>query len=293
VSETPSATPGSVELVTCSFAPDAKLCELLAESVDRHVAPSIGHTVIVPRRDLSVFSHLEAGRRRVLTYDDVVSRRVRSIPGVERGWLLGARPVRGWLLQQLLKLAAHRATGSDVLAFVDSDCVVLRPLDHELLAGAGRVRLFTNPDLPAKMPHILWHRSAARLLGLPERDWFGADYISHLTTWRRETVAELLTRVERVGGRDWRSAIVCASDVSEYVLYGVFVQHVLDGGGSATHQTSTVDLAHSLWQYDVATAEGRRRFTEGLRPHHVVVGIQSRMPLTFEQRLALLAELDA
>jgi hypothetical protein len=68
---------------------------------------------------------------------------------------------------------------------------------------------------------------------------------------------------------------------------------VLADGGAAGHEPTTVDLAHSLWEYDVATTEGRRRFVEAFRPHHVVVGIQSRMPLSIADRVRLIAELGA
>ena len=52
----------SFAVVTPTYLPDLRRCELLAESLDR-CAPHVPHYLIVDRRDRSAFSHLERGRR--------------------------------------------------------------------------------------------------------------------------------------------------------------------------------------------------------------------------------------
>ena len=55
----------SFAIVTPSFLPDLPRCELLVEFLER-VSPQVPHYLIVDRRDLAAFRHLERGKRRLL-----------------------------------------------------------------------------------------------------------------------------------------------------------------------------------------------------------------------------------
>jgi hypothetical protein len=286
----------TVELVTTSHEPDAELCELLVESVTRHVAPSIGHSIFVPRRDFGRFAHLAGGRTRVIAQEEAISARLsRSITlhwkGGERNLrLLGLTPIRGWLLQQIVKLAAASVLHADVFVFVDSDTAFCRSFDESMVLLDGQVRLYADPSHPAIQPHIKWHRSSARLLGLPARDWFGANYVSHFVVWRRDVTLELCQRISSVCQRSWETAVARTWHFSEDTTYGIFAQHVLDDG---RHFATAQQLAHESWSYDVGSDAGMKQFSEGLREHHVLVGIQSRGPITLERRRELVRWFDA
>jgi len=62
---TPTKTAAqTVEILTCSTALDLELFAPLAESIDRHVEPSVHHTVVVPRTNLPVFAQFADNKRR-------------------------------------------------------------------------------------------------------------------------------------------------------------------------------------------------------------------------------------
>ena len=144
------------------------------------------------------------------------------------------RPVRGWLLQQLVKLAVAESLSADILVHADSDVVFLRPFSVASVAnGDGDVRLYARPgSIDESLPyHVRWHRSAEELLGLDAADLPMPDFISSLVTWKRENALALLQHIERTTGRHWLRALASAWDVSEYTLYGRFAQDVLGPSG--------------------------------------------------------------
>jgi hypothetical protein len=292
----PETSMPRVELVTTSHEPDAELCELLVESVARHVAPSITHSIFVPRSDLDCFRHLVSPRTRIVAQEEVVSPSVsRSLTlnwkgGERKLRLLGLTPIRGWLFQQIVKLSVPSFIEADVLVIVDSDSAFCRSFDESLVVRDGRVRLYANPRHPPMHPHTKWQRNSARLLGLPARDWFGANYISNFIVWRRDVVLELRERISSVAGRRWESAVARTWHFSEDTAYGIFAQHVL---ADHRHFATEEDLAHGSSAYDVESQAGITHFCEGLQRHHVMVGIQSRGPLSLERQRKLYEWFDA
>ena len=108
-------------------------------------------------------------------------------------WLsLATRPVRGWLVQQLVKLAAASVSTEDVLVHVDSDIVFVRPFDS-LAHARGAVPLFhvadaINHELPT---HVRWHRTAERLLDVAPAPFPAPDFVGPLIFWRRERLSPL------------------------------------------------------------------------------------------------------
>ena len=63
-------------------------------------------------------------------------------------------------------------------------------------------------------------------------------------------------------------------DFSEYVVYGVFVDHVL-GEEASGHYRAAEDLVHAGWFFDLATDDGVEEFVNGFTPGQVGVAIQS------------------
>ena len=285
-------------LVTVSYRGDLELARDLCASVDAYVAPAIEHVLIVPRRDQALFAPLAGGRRRLLCQEDVLppsfhrlplphrislpfySRRLRDI------WTTPAGLVRCWILQQIVKLSADAATSREIIVFADSDVVFVRPLTTELLVRGDKVRLYHRPGETKDSPsHVAWHDEAARLLGLPPRGYFGADYIGQLITWRRSVLQKLHARIAEVSKRDWRLKLASSQALSEYVLYGVFAEHVL--GAQSGHFLDTEDLTHASWRYGGGTPD-LDRFVADFGKSHVAVLIQSTTDLPLAERRALI-----
>ena len=214
-------------------------------------SPSFEHWIVVDRGDLSLFRHFQSNRTTVVTKEEVLPLWVHRIDTLKIGlrsnvWLQSrGRPIRGWLIQQLVKLAVAELVTADVLVHADSDVVLVRPFSTDAIVDEiGRVRLYERPGcVDEAMPeHLRWHRSTEKLLGIGPADTPMADFISSLVPWRRQNVLALLEHVEATTGRHWLRALAAAWDVSEYTLYGRFVRDVLGVNGDQFVSSSPLCL---------------------------------------------------
>jgi hypothetical protein len=233
----------TMSVVTPSYRPDLELCRDLHASVRRFGPPAIHHCVVVPTKDRALF----AGVGDVQTVDAFLPRSFYALPG--NLWLNLRRPmplVRGWIAQQLIKLATVAASDTDLVLLVDSDMVFVRPFNETLFYRDGTTRFYCSPDaIDERLPrHVLWHKVARRLLGLPKVKRLPLpDYICWPMCWDPKIVRAALAHVERVTGVPWATAIGSEMHFSEGILYGVYVDEVL--GGSAFTERTMLSIAYS------------------------------------------------
>ena len=238
-----------VALVTVSYRGDLELARDLCRSVDEFLVAGAEHILVVPRADLALFEPLAGGRRRLVAVEDVLPRGFVRVPaprkvklgGFERRvreiWAWPGGVIRGWIVQQIVKLAAPTYTDREIIVFADSDIVLIAPLTADRLTGDGLVRLYGVPGAAADLvTHIRWHDVSARLLGIDPRGYLGADYIGNLITWRRTTLLRLQRQLSDVAnGRRWDKVVARQHHFSEWTLYGIFADLVLpDPGNPAT-----------------------------------------------------------
>jgi hypothetical protein len=92
--------------------------------------------------------------------------------------------------------------------------------------------------------HVLWHNVARKLLGVP-----GVaspplpDYVSPICVWDPTVVRSLIAHVADFKGRNWVDAFGSQLHVSEFVVYGVFVDHI--AGGMVPRDG---DLCHNYYE---------------------------------------------
>ncbi len=174
-------------LVTVSYRGDLPLAKELCASVDRFVDEAMEHVLIVPASDVELFAPLATARRRIVTVETVLPgsfRRVMRSFKLQLGplsrrfremWLTPSGLIRGWIMQQIVKLSSDAATNADIIVFADSDLVFVAPLTMDHLTKGNRARLYLRPgETRDSAKHRAWHSAAARLLGLPSNDYFGA-----------------------------------------------------------------------------------------------------------------------
>src|SRR3546814_990390 len=160
------------------------------------------------------FARLLTARRRLVLGEDVLPRDYRKLPLPQRihvgpfrrrlreMWWTPRGVVRGWIIQQVLKLSAPAYTDSPTLVFADSDVVLIAPLSAERLVDGADTRLYAVPGATSDSEmHARWHATAQRLLGLPVTGYSGADYIGNLITWRADALAQLQRRIAEASGR--------------------------------------------------------------------------------------------
>jgi Family of unknown function (DUF6492) len=272
----------SVAFVTPSYRLDRDRCALLNRSLDA-CAPSFEHWIVVDRGDLPLFRSLQNNRTNVVAKEEVLPVWVRRLDTLRIGlrsnvWVQArGRPIRGWLLQQMVKLAVAEQLSADVLVHADSDVVLVRPFSAaSVVDGGGRVRLYARPDcIDEALPdHVGWHRSAEKLLDIGPAGLPTTDFISSLVPWRRENATALLEHIEATTGRHWLRAVAAAWDVSEYTLYGRFASDVL--GTSGGQFVSSSPLCMDYYKRVPLTAPELTTFLDRLGQETVAISLTSK-----------------
>jgi hypothetical protein len=281
--------------MTKSFAPDFELCAALNRSVLDNTPDAVHHHIIVPRPDLKLFNRLAGPRTHIRCEADLLPRTFVPMPfsNVMVNLTRPFPPVRGWILQQLIKLAAIAASQDDAVLVVDSDAEFIRPFTAEMFLRDGKVRFFCKPNQIDKRlrRHMTWHRVARALLGLPSAEPPYPDYISSPLAWDPTIVRRMLERVEATTRRPWTTAIAGELDFSECVLYGVFVDAVI--GASANAFASDDSLCLVYWKDTPLNPESAAHFVGGVRPTDVAAVIQSKSRTPLAVREAVFAALRA
>ncbi len=281
-------------LITLSFSGDLDCCRLLCETADRFAPAGAAHLLAVPAADMPLFRPLAGGSRTLVPQEELLPGWLRKLPLPGPEWRrrlrlprrnvyvsLKGRPVRGWIAQQIMKLNAAAGAATDTVLHLDSDTAFVRPLAAEALAKDGLLRLARFPGAADDAMHAPWHRSASALLGLPPTDYHGADYIDQFVTWRRANVRGLLKRIGEVSGRDPIEALAATHDFSEYILYGVYCEHVL-GLTASGHTSAEESLCETVWSEGGGIPE--------VRPGRYGLGIQSTIPLSWDARRKIVGQ---
>jgi hypothetical protein len=289
----PSAE-STVAFVTVSYAPDRDRCELLCRSIDALASTAAGHWLIVERADLPAFKDFESSFRRLLATEDVIPSSVLRVAmrriGLRTNLFLTprAKPIRGWLLQQLAKLAISRELKSDVILHADSDVALIRQFQtSDVIDPMGLVRLYCVPrEVHSGMSnHVQWHRAAERLLGLPEAPIPLPEFITHLVPWKRENAVALLDYLDD-RGRPWFRAIANSWSVSEYVLYGRFVTEVL--GEASGHRLSTSSLCRDYWGVERLSQPQIEQLLDGMNAGEIGISLTANAGIPAATYSALL-----
>ncbi|WP_319437064.1 DUF6492 family protein [Mycobacterium sp. RTGN5] len=278
---TPAAKPLSYALVTPSFRTDVDRCALLVESVERWAAPYLRHYLVIDRRDVPMFKRFESARTQILIVEDIVPSWLVRIPGVRKFWFsFRTRPVKNWILQQIVKLSIPNAVNDDVLLYTDSDVFYVAPYDPRAYERDGKVPLFIETGQRGKIAdNDYWQAVSSRLLGIPAEAEADTNYVGNAICWRRDNVLEMQRRMESVAHRRWERTVAPLSRFSEYVLYGLYVTRVL--GEDSGHWNDGTIRTLSHWNPAPLDVAGLQQLKAQLTPqyHSVMVSAKSRTPV--------------
>lgn len=271
----------SSAIVTPSYAADLERCRLLCESIDRFVTGFEEHYLLVADHDVALFRELESRNRIVIAERDLLPPWLHSMRDPtslfrRHIWLsTHTAPLRGWHVQQLRRIAIAEKISEAALVYCDSDVVFLKPFDVASFWRGGRLRLYRcDGALPLGegKDHDAWVKNAAEVLGLPPEARNDHDYISTVIAWRRETVVSMIRHIETLHGRHWVEAIAARRRFSECILYGRYVDEVLDGRG---HFHDPTQFCRVYWDGPRLSEESLREFVASMTPEQVAIGIQS------------------
>lgn len=287
--------PERFALLTVTYRGDIGPFEQLCASIDRHM-PDIDHYVLVDNSDVALFARFASCRRHLINCRERLPQLHEfQLLGKRLWWKFPATIIRGWIYQQLAKITVAASLTEEAVIVVDSDAVFIRPIEHDqIFRKDGAVSLYHRPGAPSgpASESPKWHNAALQALGLPQRGYTGADYISTAVVWSPAVVRAMIARIESTGKRSWIAALTRHYRFSEYVTYGVFCEHV--AGDHATKVAVTDrELCHCSWHYDLDAEEGRQAFRAALQPHHVAVLVQSNLKMEEQRRAGILATFEA
>jgi len=267
-------------LVTPSYDLDYERCLLLVESVHRFVARSVQHFIIVSRDDLKLFHRCADERTHVLVQEEIVAHRFWRIPYARR-WRFHFTmpPVRGWIWQQIVKMSIANSIGADAYMIVDSDCFFVRPFDPNSLIVHGNVPLFRKEDdwYKTHSDSQKWAEVSRRLLRLPpSTEPYGIGYIIPWCFWRRDVLLKLQAHL--TNGREttaWIRDVSRCITISEYTLYGIYVDKVL-GISNSGHYAFQQHLCHEYWDTVPLNRSDLISFRHQMEPGHELVMISAK-----------------
>ncbi len=271
-------------LVTPSYAPDFDRCQLLSRSVEKFISPNITHYIIVDKQDLPLFLKLKNSNTVIIAEEDLLPNWLVKIPRFTRKniWFSWKTlPVRGWLLQQLIKLNIAKYVNEDILIFADSDVAFVKSFNLQNLIREDKVRLFREPKaINIEMQaHYQWYRTASKLLGLPPVDFPASNYVGNLITWRRDNVFKLYEHLEGISRREWLATLCNSWYLSEYVLYGVFVEQIMRE--ESGHYFDSQNICHDYWLEQPMSNEQIEKFFKESELHQtaVMISAKANMPV--------------
>lgn len=268
-------------LITPSYAPDFERCKLLAQSVEYCLVDDTKQYIIVDRRDFLLFKQLASSKIEILVVEEILPSWIFRILGVKKWWLSWRTlPIRNWVLQQLVKLSVFDVIDENVVVFCDSDNTFIRPFElKSRLVKDGHLALlrvdFKNKDV------YEWIETSKKLLGIANQQIPAAMYVSNMITWHRDNILAMRFRLEEVNNTHWIRALCRYRNISEYTLYGVFVEHII-GLQTANHFLFDDELIKPSWSIPLNSEAKVKDFFDNLKEEHIGVMIHSKHDIPLE-----------
>jgi Family of unknown function (DUF6492) len=274
-------------IITLSYAPDFERCYLLSESIEHFILTPVTHYIIVDQKDLQLFRQLEKPNTEIMSVESVLPWWIKRIPFTKNMWLsLKGIPIRGWIMQQIVKIAIAHHINKDVLVFVDSDVAFVRYFNLQNFIKKDLVRLFRIPEVDNKPSHFKYHKSTSRLLGLPPMNYVGAAYIGNVISWKRDNILKLCAQLEQISGRSFVQTLGNSLQLSEYLLYGAFVDYFLKE--QSGHYYDEQKICHEYWNPLPLSDEDLQKFFAEIHPEHVAVMISAKAGMSVQRYQKLL-----
>ena len=223
-----------------SYIGDLERMVWLRRSIEAFQETQTRHVIAVPKQDLSAFQNAlgRSGEIELICqedlvdpgfYPDVLYRLTKKLaPG--QAWRLDARSGKsGWIIQQIAKLSSNRLIEDGPIIFLDSDIFFFRRFSFEDDLGlhdGKRIMVRINPeDESAKHRHHI--ANSRRFFELPKGQT-DTTYMASPAIWHPDWLSQMQQHIERLKGKPWQKALLEVDfNISEYTLYGVFIDEVL------------------------------------------------------------------
>lgn len=137
---------------------DAPRARLLLQSLIKYQSPFRTVLLMCPSRHVEWFQEEFSDLRAKLSIEIIDEKTI--VPELNECWWL-----RGWMKQQLLKLAVAHHVKTDYFLTLDADVVLTRDTEiAEFLPDGKAAYAYLHPT-----PHMSWYRASWRVLDMPAR----------------------------------------------------------------------------------------------------------------------------
>ena len=276
-------------VITPSYRGDFARCRLLCQSMDSFVSGAWIHYIIVEKVDLALFRSLAGPRRTILEMEALLPssfHHLARIPIINNrsvwySWHTGF--MVGWHIQQLVKLEMAFRVEEQGLLYCDSDVFFMRPFDIGSLITGGLFRFYRSEKIfeEGVISYPKYSSVSARQLGLAGKPFPCSTYVENLVPWHRPTVKALCNHLAETSGRDWKLVLGRDIIISEYTLYGLFVDRVMK---DRSHLKTSHDvLCKTVWNRRAIDDAALDAFCSDLADPVVAVGVQSFAGIAVER----------
>jgi Family of unknown function (DUF6492) len=267
-------------IITPSYSGDFRRCQLLCRSIDQFVSGIWHHYLVVDQQDFALFKPLSGPNRSVVLVNDILpqkQKRLFKIPfyqGRDLWWSRETGFSIGWHVQQMIKIAMAGFVKQAGLLHCDSDMFFVRPFDLRSLYVGQKFRLYrelNRRDLSA-ISNPAFVKSCLNIMGLPQGGSYHS-YIDTLVAWRRESALAMCEYLARRFHGNWQKAFKNRINISEYNLYGLYVDEIAPE--QAVHFASDQFLCKTHWANKSLTEQEIAIFFNTLAPQEVALCFQS------------------
>jgi Family of unknown function (DUF6492) len=271
-------------VVTPSYIGDLQRCNLLCESMDAFLQGPWHHYVIVDRRELHLFSHLNGPRRTVLVEQEILPREIKYLGRLPFGrklklwWSPKTGFMGGWQIQQLLKLKMAYVVKQDAMLMCDSDTFFIKPFDVSTWVENGVIRFYRSDWDRQEMEGedlTKFSNAAFDVLDLAAPRYPVKGYVDNMIPWHAPTVREACDYVTQRQGKPWYLALGRITIFSEYTLYGLYVDRIAQSKTALAPTGETI--CYTIWMKDDDKLQTLESTIETLPPNIVAVGVQSNL----------------
>jgi hypothetical protein len=218
-----------VTFVTPTYWKDFERFCIQRESIER-CGIEIDHLAIVDHEDLPRFREIPFRQNlTILSTRDVLSPKIEARRAVLRKRFRNPmrylhRPLHGWYVQQLMKLASANVIGTEGIISLDSDILFVGKVVHgDFFTDDGRLHLYeTRDDLDAEMGE--WLCQSMRFLGIKLQKSPMAKYVHGMVPLHRTVILQMQKFIEQKYSQHWSLAMTRAK-VTEYQTYGAYARH--------------------------------------------------------------------
>lgn len=221
---------------TPSYRNDLDRLLLMRKSIRRFYRGFARHVIAVPSEDVEIFRcALRADNCQIIAQQSLVQSEFYPSRGYntfrklfpKQAWRMKRFAGKGgWIIQQVAKLMAAELVKNGPIVILDSDLFFIRPFDDlDLFPLDGRllVRIIPDTESGKHRKHIA---NSRKLLGLNEGST-EHHYMSCPAILYAEWIRKLMIHIESLWGKPWQLVLYEQETISEYSIYGIFVEEVL------------------------------------------------------------------